>query len=124
MGDTDAPTPRDAREDGADYGDHADRAEAIGLLADNLGAPQAATADFEAVGYDYDHVGELAVWSGETVDVYEYEPHDADTRWAACWSVRPAIDDVRWHSLIFADEPGAEDVETAAEIVNVAGTEA
>lgn len=113
-------TPRDARDEAPGYGDHADRAEEIGFLADNLGARQSVTADFEQVGYDYEHVREVDAWSGETVDVYQYDA-DGETRWVAAWAVRPAIDDPRWHSLVFETEPDADAIEIAAEIVNAHG---
>jgi len=110
------PTPNDAS-DGPDYGEHSDRADEIGLLTHNLNAPQEVPADLAEAGYDYEELGAVTAWTGQRVRIYRYE-RDGETRFAACWSERVAIDEVRWGSLIFRSEPDKSDIETAAEIVN------
>lgn len=107
----------DAREDGQDWGEHAERAEEIGLLASNVNAPQSLAADFGELGLDYEQVGEVQAWTGQRVEIYEYTK-GGETRYGACWGERVAVDEVRYDSLVFESEPDKAAIETGAEIVN------
>lgn len=112
----------DARDDGQDWGEHADRAEEIGLLASNVNAPQSLEADFAELGLDHEQVGEVQAWTGQRVEIYAYSK-GGETRYAAGWGERVAVDEVRYDSLVFATEPDVDDIETGAEIVNAMGDE-
>lgn len=87
-------------------------AEAIGLLAINLGERTSiTTALADRVG-DYDPLGDLTLPSGTHADLYRYE-REGGTRYAAETIERTPTGDVRYHSYVFTDEPTADDVARA-----------
>ncbi|MFB6302499.1 MAG: hypothetical protein ABEH78_06530 [Haloferacaceae archaeon] len=103
---------RDDRSDIRINDAYASDAEAIGLLAINLGEQTSVTTALDDRVGDYDPLGDLTLPSGTSANLYQYERED-ETRYAAETIERTATGDVQYHSYIFADEPNAEDVSRA-----------
>jgi hypothetical protein len=108
-------------EEDAGYGEYAEEAEEISLQGSNIGYPSSITADLAKLDIEYEEVDELDV-RNHRVWLYKYEK-EGETRWAAEWTERIAIDDVAWTSLVFSDRPDADDVSQAALIEDAISAE-